>query len=218
VTVTAPPRPPRPSDPIDREELEALVEALIEEARQRQRRRRRIYMAVAAAVTLVAVVASTVVERATQSQTASPALAARTFPAAEAANSTIAFMGSSPLARGLRADELYVVNADGSGKRLVARVQTNIFRVPVWSPDGRTIAFEVGRLGADEVVNVDGTAERNLTRNPAQDYFPAWSPDGRKIAFLRTLNSSSRRGEPVELYVMNSDGTGQRRLTRAFGA
>ncbi len=46
MTVTAPPRPPRPSDPVDREELEALVEALIEEARQRARRRRRMYAAV----------------------------------------------------------------------------------------------------------------------------------------------------------------------------
>ena len=41
MSVTAPPRPPRPSGPVDREELEALVEALIEEARQRARRRRR---------------------------------------------------------------------------------------------------------------------------------------------------------------------------------
>jgi hypothetical protein len=38
MSVTAPRRPPRPSDPIDREEVEALVEALIEEARQRARR------------------------------------------------------------------------------------------------------------------------------------------------------------------------------------
>ena len=41
MSVTAPPRPPRPSGPIDRDELEALVEALIEEARRRARRRRR---------------------------------------------------------------------------------------------------------------------------------------------------------------------------------
>lgn len=51
MTVTAPPRPPRPSDPIDREELEALVEALIEEARKRAQRRRRRNAAV---VTLIA--------------------------------------------------------------------------------------------------------------------------------------------------------------------
>lgn len=47
MSVTSPPRPPRPSGPVDREELEALVEALIEEARQRTRRRRRRYAAAA---------------------------------------------------------------------------------------------------------------------------------------------------------------------------
>ena len=53
MTVTAPPRPPRRlSDPIERDEFEALVEALIEEARQRARRRRRVYMAAAACVVL----------------------------------------------------------------------------------------------------------------------------------------------------------------------
>ena len=56
MTVTAPPRPPRSSDPVDREELEARVEALIEEARQRARRRRRIgYAAIVALVALVGV-------------------------------------------------------------------------------------------------------------------------------------------------------------------
>jgi photosystem II stability/assembly factor-like uncharacterized protein len=41
VSITAPPRPPRPEGLIDPDELEALVEALIEEARRRTRRRRR---------------------------------------------------------------------------------------------------------------------------------------------------------------------------------
>ncbi len=43
MSVSAPPRPPRSSHPVDRDELEALIEALIEEARQRARRRRRRY-------------------------------------------------------------------------------------------------------------------------------------------------------------------------------
>src|SRR5262245_58278436 len=57
MSVTAPPRPPRtprPSDPVTHDELDALVEALIEEARQRARRRRRRY---AASVLLVALAA-----------------------------------------------------------------------------------------------------------------------------------------------------------------
>lgn len=47
----------------------------------------------------------------------------------------------------------------------------------------------------------------NLTNHPAGDISPVWSPDGTKIAF------SSNRDGNWEIYVMNADGTGQRRLT-----
>jgi hypothetical protein len=77
MTVTAPPRPPRPSDPVDREEIEALVEALIEEARQRARRRRRRNGVVVTLVALVGVAVFAFLGRSAQSQTASPALTAR---------------------------------------------------------------------------------------------------------------------------------------------
>ena len=105
MTVTAPPRPPRPSDPVDREEVEALVEALIEEARQRARRRRRIYAASAALVALVVVAVSSVVDRSTQPDTASPALAARSSGLAGAATPKIAFI-REPAPHGLRGRSL----------------------------------------------------------------------------------------------------------------
>ena len=54
MAVAAPPRPPDSTDPIDRAELEALIESLIEEARRRARRRRRRYGAAIAAVVLAA--------------------------------------------------------------------------------------------------------------------------------------------------------------------
>ena len=77
MTVTTPPRPPRPSDPVDRKEVEALVEALFEEARQRARRRRRVRLAIVACVALVGVTVLAVFERAAESQSSSPALTAR---------------------------------------------------------------------------------------------------------------------------------------------
>ena len=78
MTVTAPPRPPRrSSDPVERDEFEALVEALIEEARQRARRRRRMYLAVAAFVTLGAAGVFALLDRTAEAQTTdSSALAA----------------------------------------------------------------------------------------------------------------------------------------------
>ena len=47
--------------------------------------------------------------------------------------------------------------------------------------------------------------------NPRDVQTPAWSPDGRKLAFV------SQRDGNSEIYVMNADGSGQRRLTWSEG-
>ncbi len=56
----------------------------------------------------------------------------------------------------------------------------------------------------------DGSGQRSLTRNRSSAG-SAWSPDGRKIVFV-----SDRDGNG-EIYVMNADGSEQRRLTRDPG-
>ncbi len=43
---------------------------------------------------------------------------------------------------------------------------------------------------------------------------PAWSPDGRRIAFARKIAFPSGVGGNLEIFVMNADGSGQRRLKR----
>jgi len=103
--------------------------------------------------------------------------------------------------------DIYVMNADGSGKRNLTHDALQNAE-PVWSPDGRRIAFVSRRDGKAEiyVMNADGSGKRNLTRNPAKDVSPSWSPDGRKIAFV-----SDRDGR-LEAHVMNADGSGQRSL------
>jgi Tol biopolymer transport system component len=105
--------------------------------------------------------------------------------------------------------EIYVMNADGSGQRNLTRNPARDDE-PVWSPDGRKIAFVSRRDGKPEVyvMHADGSGQRNLTRNPGRDSAPAWSADGRTIAF------HSNRDRNTEIYVMNADGSGQRNLTR----
>ncbi len=191
MTATAPPRPPRPSDPVRHGEFEALVEALIEEARQRARRRRRIYMAVATSVVLVAVGIVSLLERTAESQRSSTALAARSSLAAGAASSKIAFISEGPPGSGGYCGVVYVMDADGSGQRRLTNggvpgcgQEGN----PAWSPDGRRIAI-VGNINSTHdiyVMNADGSGQRRLTRTTDPLSSPAWSPDGRKIAFTGT--------------------------------
>jgi Tol biopolymer transport system component len=99
-------------------------------------------------------------------------------------------------------DDIYVMNADGSGQRRITRTPENAF--PAWSPDGRSIAFVSNRDGQAEVyvANADGLHARRLTHSsPTQDVTSvSWLPDGR-IAFSRG-----------EIYLIKRDGTGLRRI------
>jgi Tol biopolymer transport system component len=56
-------------------------------------------------------------------------------------------------------------------------------------------------------MNPDGSAQTNITNDPAHDVEPAWSADGTKIAF-----ASYRTGNG-DIYTMNADGTGLLRVT-----
>jgi len=83
--------------------------------------------------------------------------------------------------------------------------------LPVFSPDGKQIAFMSGRDGNPEiyVMNVDGSNVRRLTNHPESDVSPTWSPTGSQIAF-----TSGRTGRP-QIYLMSTDGSNLRRLTTA---
>ena len=84
---------------------------------------------------------------------------------------------------------LLVTPALGIGSRLLDLIESPPGRpevqTPVWSPDGRRIAFLSRRDGSKEVyvVNADGSGQRRLTRDARFPATPAWSPDGRQIAF-----------------------------------
>ena len=58
----------------------------------------------------------------------------------------------------------------------------------------------------------DGTEIRQLTDNPAGDWYPTWSPDGESLAF-----ASNRNGN-WDIFVMRSDGTEVDQLTDDQGA
>ncbi len=91
------------------------------------------------------------------------------------------------------AEDLHVMNADGSGQRNLTRNPASDMD-PVWSPDGRRIIFDRGGLpNQGWVMNPDGSGKRRLA--PAAGWTsrdPDWSPDGRKIAFAGRAPIPSR--------------------------
>src|SRR3989449_4723765 len=101
---------------------------------------------------------------------------------------------------GCCAAAVVVINADGSGERVLA---DNGFP-GAWSPDGRQIAF--GRNGDVYVMNVDGSGVTQLTHDGTASP-TAWSPNGKQIAFTSFRSGNS------DIYVMNTDGSGVIQLT-----
>jgi WD40-like Beta Propeller Repeat len=109
--------------------------------------------------------------------------------------------------------EIYSMNPDASEQIRLTNNPANDGS-PVWSPDGKKIAFlslrdgpppngcAWGPCGVIYVMNADGS---NVTRvmSPLDqaDIIPAWSPDGSKIAYYGSHLGHS------DLWVMNADGS-----------
>jgi len=81
---------------------------------------------------------------------------------------------------------------------------------PVWSPDGKRLAFVQGdRRGNSDIMTLDlatGRARR-LTDGNGINTEPTWNPNGNQLAF-----TSDREGGP-QVYLMQDDGSNLRRLT-----
>jgi Tol biopolymer transport system component len=125
----------------------------------------------------------------------------------------------------------YLVAADGSNLR---PIETDVwFEYPAFSPDGTKLAF-MAHDGADYniyVLDVTTGATERLTDAPGDDGYPAWSPDGSMIAFSSErddcLNVPATspcwrdpEGEPGEYsdtWIMDADGSHERRVTPEFG-
>jgi Tol biopolymer transport system component len=96
--------------------------------------------------------------------------------------------------------EIFVMNADGSGKRQVTANGASNF-APAFLPDGRRIIFasNLHDLGSPSrptfhlyVVNEDGTGLERVTQAGGFNSFPMFSPDGRKLVWISDRQAGAR--------------------------
>jgi TolB protein len=117
---------------------------------------------------------------------------------------------------------IFTINPDGTGLRQVTHPgRGKISSEPDWSPNGRWIAYHVGKSESfTRVVKIrpDGSDRTRVSRctGPPKclsDGYPAWAPQGKRIAVERELCSTGRNNL-VTIYIMRADGTHARRVTQ----
>lgn len=92
---------------------------------------------------------------------------------------------------------LTLLDADGTNKRLLVAATNDTYAdLPVFSPDGKQIAYAASKVNQDgsiqadiRIINVDGTNVRVVAvpKYPQITFSaPAWSPDGAAILFTQS--------------------------------
>jgi Tol biopolymer transport system component len=107
--------------------------------------------------------------------------------------------------------QIYVVNSDGTGDRRITNISTGDACGPVWSHDGKKIAYYAFALTRPSrnpqlwIMDPDGSNQKKLADHGLD---PSWSSDDKQMAF------ASKRDGIYQIYAMNADGSNVRRLTK----
>ncbi|NQV13792.1 MAG: PD40 domain-containing protein [Parcubacteria group bacterium] len=105
--------------------------------------------------------------------------------------------------------DIYTVNSDGTEVTAIIAGDDKEYE-PALSADGKKIAYTVTKDEAEQIwlAQADGGNKKQLTTE-GNNKSPRFSPDGEKIAFT----SNRDGGQTWEIYIMNTDGSEQKRLT-----
>jgi len=105
---------------------------------------------------------------------------------------------------------VWVMNSDGSGRHRLTG--TFSYGAPSWSPNGTKLVYssypQFSSTGQLYIVSVATGRVHSLVKG----FAPAWSPNGTTIVFTRKASVTAS-----DLWLVNADGTGLRRLTKTPG-
>jgi TolB protein len=113
---------------------------------------------------------------------------------------------------------IYQSDYDGANQSRLT-VNRSIDIAPAWAPDNSVIAYTSYKTGYPDII-LQSLRDARMPTNPARgtseahNLLSAWSPDGTRLAFM----SNRDGGGNSEIYIVNRDGSGLRRLTNHPGA
>jgi len=105
--------------------------------------------------------------------------------------------------------EIYTIGLDGSNLRRLTDTPAKEAD-PCFAPDGASIVFATWMDGFTniELMDADGRNRRLVRKVGGRAYGLDWSPDGARIVF-----NADDGEDDSELYIMNADGAGMKKLT-----
>jgi Tol biopolymer transport system component len=105
--------------------------------------------------------------------------------------------------------EIFLMDSDGKNNRQISQGMLGIGGSIDWSPDGRYILIYAGPVGDKDIFRIElSSGEVTQLTDGGNNAAATYSPDGNFIAF-----NSLRNNDQADIYVMNADGSVQRRLT-----
>ena len=109
---------------------------------------------------------------------------------------------------------IHVMNADGTGDKILPGQTAAYNLVPAWSPDGKRLAYTATEQVQGDapslivVVNADGSDSKTYAPGFESAVLATWSPDGKMLAFMGG-GAEAGRG----IYVMDTLGNRLQRIS-----